>query len=163
VFTQALKQVDINWVNQEFQIWRVNVKKEVANVVLQTDVGKVFQPCSGDFDAGYNGAEIVPRGSEVTDVGPESILGQGNPDPFELRDGNNIVRETNCYYSGGTYAPDASSGIKAGVLRCDNRVWICTRPLDNKAATCDGTPVQACGILGKNCDRFYQHLATCKM
>jgi hypothetical protein len=164
VFTQALKQVDINWVNQEFQIWRVNGANDVANVVLQTDVGKVFEPCFGDFDGGCDGAEIVERGSEVTDVGPESVFGLGNPDPFELRDGNKIVRETNCVYRGGAYVPDANTEIKAGVITCDGRTVQCTRPFDNRATTCDGNkPVKSCGTLGKDCTKFYQHIATCKM
>jgi hypothetical protein len=87
--------------------------------------------------------------------------------PFTATDGSGVVRNWACVYNGAAYAPTSSDGLFAGTLTCfddkkPTKVY-CTRPKDNRATTCGGAPAENCGTLGKDCPKFYQLLATCRM
>ncbi|KAF1959973.1 hypothetical protein CC80DRAFT_545396 [Byssothecium circinans] len=167
VYHQGYQAIQFYWPHREFQIWRAHPRDGPAvNIALLVDRGTVLDPCRGDVDPpNIESSETVPRGSEITDVGPEVSPGTGGPgQPFKFRDSADNVVDENCVFRGGPYAPtaDSGSGVVAGVLSCKFITAQCTRPYVNLATTCGGKPAAQCGTLGVDCSKFYQLLATCK-
>jgi len=151
------------WPYIQFDIWRNNVNnEEAANIALQVAAGQVSDPCG---NGKLVSSETVAAGSEITDVGLEAVAGDGgSKQPFSIRwsDGNLLV--DGCVFKGGSYAPDRSSGLIAGTLTCDQGIRMdCFRPVENLAKNCKGTSVSDCGKLGKDCDDYWQLIASCRI
>ena len=167
VYLQAYKAAEEFWPYQKLSIWRANEDQDqAANVLVQVDVDAVPDPCRGDIDPpAVVDSETVTPGSEVTDVGPEAVAGDGGPGQhFVIKDsaGNYVL--TDCTFKGNGYKPDASSGLFAGTLACDNGYTVnCLRHFNNLATTCGNKPLSSCGILGKGCAPYYQLLAECRI
>lgn len=142
------------WPYRQFQIWRVNQRiGQTYNQAYVVDIGQVIEPCYGDID---NFEHL----SQSADVGSDALSVDG---PMNFYDRNRIIRDTNCKFTAGPYAPTADSGFFAGTIQCDGGTWDCVRKYDNQATTCGGKPASQCGKLGKDCERCYQHIADCNI
>jgi hypothetical protein len=161
VYLQAYRALRMDWVHQEFQIWRAKPRFKTAqsvNMAIQPDINRIIFPCEGDLDfVRIAASEGVSEGSTDTDVGVET--------PFDLLDSEGNVRTEGCIFKGEPYAPTADQGdLFAGTITCKDLTPIrCMRPYLNRAETCNGPSPSDCGVLGKNCPTFYQLLATCIM
>jgi hypothetical protein len=154
VYTQAYKYIQVYWPYRRFQIWRVSpTAGESFNQAFLTDVAEKLDPCNGDLDNKSLGSSPVSVGSTDTTV----------QEAFDFTDRNGNVIDTNCVFVAGGYAPTADSGLLAGTLLCDNGHFDCIRRYDNQATTCGGKAASDCGTLGKDCDRYYQHIADCRV
>ncbi|KAF2787072.1 carbohydrate esterase family 3 protein [Melanomma pulvis-pyrius CBS 109.77] len=171
VYLQAYKAGEQTWSYQKLSIWRVHRGDEAYNALLQVDKQQVPYPCSDTFepfDSLVKNTQKVNQGSEITDVGTESVVGDEKipPRPLILRDKSGKTIYTGCVFddSGFGYEPTSKGGYVAGFFSCDNNVAIdCIRPEFNLATTCDDKPVSDCGPLGKGCSTYYQLLAECHL
>ncbi|KAE8851787.1 hypothetical protein PTNB73_00804 [Pyrenophora teres f. teres] len=163
VYLQSQVAMTQFWPYLQIDIWRNNVNaKEAANVALQTPAGQVSDPCG---DGKLVSSETVDAGSEITDVGTEAVAGDGGAgQPFSITwsDGKELV--DGCVFKGANYAPDRSSGLIAGTLTCNKGIKMdCFRPVNNLAKNCKGASVSNCGKLGKDCNDYWQLLASCRI
>lgn len=167
VYLQAYKAEQDYWPYQEVQIWRTKLRVgQVANAAIQSDAGVAKFPCLGDVDPpNLRSSEGVSDGSTIKDVGPEVAAGDGGSgQAFDVVDSAGVVRYQDCVFKGAPYAPTADSGLVAGMLTCRDGTKVqCTRPYDNRGDTCGGKPASSCGTLGKDCPKYYQLLATCRL
>ena len=159
-----------DWLYVDFQIWRAKYGGQSWNIMVKDIVDVNLFPCIGDLDP-KSKPEAKYRTHEV--IGLQAVS-DGSLDTsyksFDLQDSSSRPLGKNCVFEGLEYSPTAEHGLIAGTMICDDwdewRTIYCTRPTEenNRVTTCDGSkPASSCGILGKDCDKFYQLLARCRL
>lgn len=157
VYNTGVEVEHMEWLYQEIQIWRMNVREAVvANVALQADRNKILDACE-DVKTPVKSNHPVELGSEDLSVGEHLNL------KFAFLDKDEEPVTEDCYFVGEPYGR-FSDGAFAGELRCKDRTIRCTRPLtDPPGRSCNDKNPPNCGKLGVNCAEGYNELlAICR-
>lgn len=163
MYLQSLKIREELWDRAEIQIWRTIIGSTSANVAAQSLPGGALDVCGGAIgsgtigsNAGYRGAEVVPRNSGTINI-------EGNSNLFSVTNFVGQPIQTGCSFTA-NYDAGTAAGAVRGSISCTNGFTApCTVPLQPDRDTCGTGDVNNCGVTNSNgnCNKYYELLARC--